>query len=247
MRAVLKGVAAGFLSGLLVVPPFAVAHAAGVVVEGTVKAEGPAPTLPPIKLTKDATACGAEQAANDAVVVASDGALRNVVVSLRALKPSPPPAPGRATLDQVGCLYKPHVQAVTAGSELTLVNSDRVLHNVHANLGAVTVFNLAMPIKGQRLPTKLTRPGPVRIQCDAGHAWMNAWVYVFAESTFAVTDEHGHFSIADVPPGDYTVEYWHEPLDGKGPGITKTARLVVASKAVRADARLKLSSLVAAD
>jgi plastocyanin len=218
------------------------AQAGGVVVEGSVKADGPTAKLPPLKITKDATACGAEQA-NEAVVADADGGLRNVVVSLRAAKAPASPASvgaGRATLDQVGCSYKPHVQAVTVGTELTLVNSDRVLHNVHANLGPVTVFNLAMPIKGQRLPTKLTRPGLVRIQCDAGHAWMNAWIHVFAESTFAVTDEHGHFSIGDVPPGEYTIEYWHEALDGQGAGITKTARLVVGDKAVHADARLKL-------
>ena len=141
-------------------------------------------------------------------------------------------------------MYKPHVQAVTVGSELTLLNNDRVLHNVHGNLqgspSPVTVFNIAMPIKGQKLPTKLARPGIIRLQCDAGHTWMSAWIHVFREPTFAVTDERGHFSIPDVAPGEYTIEYWHEPLDGVGAGITKTARLIVGGKPVRADARLKL-------
>jgi len=214
---------------------------AAVTVEGTVRVEGTCPTIPPVKVAKDASVCGNEQA-NEAVSAAADGSLRNVVVSLHAVKPPAPaaPPPGKATVDQVGCMYKPHVQAVTVGSELTLVNSDRVLHNVHANLAGVTVFNMAMPIKGQRLPTKLTRPGPVRLQCDAGHTWMTAWVYVLPEATFAVTDERGHFSIPAVAPGEYTIEYWHEPLDGKGAGSTKTARVVVADKPVRADARLKL-------
>jgi len=215
------------------------ARAAGAV-EGTVRVEGECPHLPPVKVAKDANVCGAEQA-SEAAATGADGGLRNVVVSLHPVKPVAVPAPpGHATVDQVGCRYKPHVQAVTVGSELTLVNSDRVLHNVHANLAGVTVFNLAMPIKGQRLPTRLTRPGPVRLQCDAGHSWMNAWIYVLAEPTFAVTDQQGHFSITAVPPGEYNIEYWHEPLDGKGAGVIKTARLVVADKPVRADARLKL-------
>jgi hypothetical protein len=102
------------------------------------------------------------------------------------------------------------------------------------------VFNLAMPIKGQMLPTKLTRAGLIRLQCDAGHSWMNAWVHVFDHPHHAVTDERGHFEIRDVPPGTYTLEYWHEPIDGKGPGITKTSRLVVGDKATRADGTLKL-------
>lgn len=216
--------------------------AAAATVEGTVRVDGACPKLPAIKVAKDATVCGAEQA-SEAAAAGPDGGLRNVVVSLHPTKPAAPatlPPPGKATVDQLGCMYKPHVQAVTVGSELTLVNSDRVLHNVHANLAGVTVFNMAMPIKGQRLPTKLTRPGPVRLQCDAGHTWMNAWIYVLAEPKFAVTDDQGHFSIPDVPPGEYTVEYWHEPVDGKGAGITKTAHLVVGDKPVRADARVKL-------
>ena len=218
------------------------ALASGVTVEGHVTLEGRVAPLPPFKLSKDAAVCGVLQAANEAVIVSSQGGLGNVVVSLHAVKvASPaPPSRGHATLDQVGCLYKPHVQAVAVGSELTLVNSDRVLHNVHASLGPVTVFNLAMPIKGQRLPTKLTRPGPVRLQCDAGHTWMSAWIYVAADPLFAVTDDRGRFSIADVPPGEYLVEYWHEPLTGQGAGTTQSARLIVGNKPVRADARLKL-------
>jgi len=199
--------------------------------------------------------CGAEQA-NEAASASSDGGLRNVVVSLRpvgkgpspdASSSGPPPAAppaGRAAIDQVGCMYKPHVQAVTVGSELTLLNNDRVLHNVHGNLqggpSPLTVFNIAMPIKGQKLPTKLTRPGIIRLQCDAGHTWMSAWIHVFREPTFAVTDERGHFSIPGVAPGEYTIEYWHEPIDGVGAGITKSARLMVGARPVRADARLKL-------
>ena len=232
------------LAVLAVTAPGAVASPESVAgtVQGTVRVDGDCPKLPPIRVGRDAGVCGAEQA-NEAASASPGGGLRNVVVSLHAVKPpapTVPPPPGKATVDQVGCMYKPHVQAVTVGSELTLVNSDRVLHNVHANLAGVTVFNMAMPIKGQRLPTKLTRPGPVRLQCDAGHTWMNAWIYVLGEPLFAVTDDRGHFSIPAVPAGEYTIEYWHEPLDGKGAGVTKSARLVVGAQPVRADATLKL-------
>jgi len=54
------------------------------------------------------------------------------------------------------------------------------------------------------------------------------------------TSTSGYGDVPAVAPGEYTIEYWHEPLDGKGAGSTKTARVVVADKPVRADARLKL-------
>jgi hypothetical protein len=29
---------------------------------------------------------------------------------------------------------------------------------------------------------------------------------------YALTDDHGAFTLADVPPGNYSLEAWHEPL-----------------------------------
>jgi plastocyanin len=185
--------------------------------------------------------CGATKP-NEAVIVGPGGALRNVVVSLRLPTPaSPPPPTAGAAIDQVGCAYKPHVQAVTVGTSLTVVNSDRVLHNVHGSIGPVQTFNVAMPIKDQRLPTKLTRPGLVRLQCDAGHSWMNAWLYVFEHPYFAVTGADGKFAIKDVPPGHYTVDLWHEPVDGKGAGATSSVEVDVKDGApAKADAVIDL-------
>ena len=231
----------------------AAVFAGGATVQGTVKVAAPIPTVASAKIAKDVATCGAE-AINEAIVAKGSGELANVVVWLQpvvasgAVKPTlPAPATGPANVDQVGCRYQPHVQALGVGSELTLVNSDRVLHNVHGNLqnasSAMTVFNVAMPIKGQKLPTKLARSGLIRLQCDAGHAWMNAWIYVFDHALFAVTDKAGHFSIAHVPAGTYNISYWHEPLDGKGAGTTTTSRVVVddkSDKGLSADITLKL-------
>jgi len=210
-------------------------------IEGSVKLAGKPPALPPQTVVRDNAVCGATKP-SEAVIVGPGGALRNVVVSLRLPKPpSPPPPTAGAAIDQVGCAYKPHVQAVTVGTSLTLVNSDRVLHNVHGSIGPVQAFNFAMPIKDQRLPAKLTRPGLVRLQCDAGHTWMNAWLYVFEHPYFAVTGADGKFEIKGVPPGHYTVELWHEPVDGKGAGVTSTVEVDVKDGApAQADAVLKL-------
>jgi len=218
----------------------AAAHAGGALT-GVVKLAGPAPVLPARKVTKDASACGADKP-DESVVVSKTGGLANVVVSLRAPRPAAPPPPtANAAVDQKGCRYQPHVQAVTVGTSLALVNSDAVLHNVHGTAGTVQVFNLAMPIRNQRVPTRLTRPGLIRLQCDAGHSWMSAWVSVFEHPFFAVTGADGSFEIKNVPPGHYAVDYWHEPAGGKGAGVTTTAEVDVKDGVpTRADAVLKL-------
>jgi uncharacterized protein (DUF2141 family) len=55
----------------------------------------------------------------------------------------------------------------------------------------------------------ISRPGLVEVECDA-HDWMKGYLYVMDHPYSAVTGEDGAFSIADIPPGEYEVEVWHE-------------------------------------
>jgi hypothetical protein len=55
------------------------------------------------------------------------------------------------------------------------------------------------------------------------HSWMKSWIGVLDHPFYAVSTSDGAFSIANVPPGDYTIEAWHEILG------TQQSRLTVAS------------------
>jgi hypothetical protein len=210
-------------------------------IEGTVTIVKPVPPTAALPVVKDNSVCGKE-APNDAVLVDKKGGLRNVVVFVKDAKFTGKAAPvANATLDQKQCRYTPHVQALTVGTPLTLMNNDAILHNVHANESDMTVFNVAMPIKGQKLPIPMRKPGLMKIQCDAGHTWMNGYLYVFDHPFFAVTDDKGAFTIKDVPAGDYTVELWHEPADGKGAGVRTTSKVKVTDAApAKLDLAMKL-------
>jgi hypothetical protein len=215
-------------------------------IEGTVRLIGPPPTAAARPIAKDASVCG-KDAPDESVIVGPGGALRNVVVFVKDARfaGTPPPVAG-ASLDQRRCRYVPHVQALTVGTPLSVMNNDAILHNVHgseAPVGApgLTAFNVAMPIKGQKLPVPMRKPGLVRLQCDAGHTWMNAWIYVFDHPYYAVTDDAGAFVISDVPAGVHEVELWHEPINGAGPAVAKTATVrVVDGKRARLDLTLHL-------
>jgi hypothetical protein len=233
------------LLSLLFLLPSGAAFANGTI-EGTIRLAGPAPATAPRPIAKDASVCGRE-AASEAVLVGKAGALGNVVVSVTDAHVAGAPAPvAGASLDQRQCRYLPHVQALTVGTPLSVMNNDAILHNVHGNQAragapALTVFNVAMPIKGQKLPVPMSKPGLVRLQCDAGHSWMNAWIYVFDHPYYAVTDDAGAFVITGVPAGEHVVELWHEPASGAGPGTRITAKVkVVDGKRSRLDLTLKL-------
>ncbi|HEY6104360.1 MAG TPA: carboxypeptidase regulatory-like domain-containing protein, partial [Anaeromyxobacteraceae bacterium] len=186
-------------------------------VRGTVSFTGAPPKLAPLAVTKDQGTCGSS--VPDETVVVSAGKLKNVVLMVKG--PPAPPEHATVVLDQHKCHYLPHVQATPVGSSLDIVNSDPVLHNIHGYLGQATAFNLAMPIKNQRIARKLDKPGVVRVKCDV-HAWMGAFVLV-SEGPAAVSGEDGKFAIKNVPAGTYTVTAWHEKLGEKTAQVTVPA------------------------
>jgi hypothetical protein len=180
-------------------------------IEGVVVYKGTVQTKKIIP-TKDLEVCG--QPREDPLIrVGESQAVESAVVYLVQVAagkdwpaPSAPPK-----LDNVKCRFEPEVQVIPPGS-LDVVNSDPVLHNTHGYYGKRTTFNLALPNQGQRIPVELKRAGEVRVDCDA-HGWMEGWIYVAENPYFAITGADGKFSIADVPPGNYTLVAVH-PFTG---------------------------------
>lgn len=187
-------------------------------VKGAVKFSGPAPTLPSIPATRDQQVCG-QTIQNETVEVAG-GKLKNVVITLSGGS-LPKPPPNKISIDQHQCRYHPHVQATSAGSTIEIINSDPLLHNIHGYLGAATVFNLAMPLKNQKIPKVLSKAGLVHIKCDI-HNWMTAYVVV-SDTPYSVDDDDGAFTIKDVPAGTYTVTAWQEKYGQKTAQVTVPA------------------------
>jgi Carboxypeptidase regulatory-like domain len=183
----------------------------GGAIEGTIVYRGDVPTTKIIP-TKDVEVCGGIRE-EPLIEVGGDQAVLNAAVYLvDVAKGKAWAEPGKLPeLNNIKCRFEPAVQVIPAGS-LEVVNSDPMLHNTHGYYGKRTAFNLALPNQGQRIPVDLNRAGTVRIDCDA-HGWMEGWVYVVDNPYYAITGADGKFSIADVPPGDYTLVAVH-PFTG---------------------------------
>ena len=140
-----------------------------------------------------------------------DDGLQDVFVYVSSkLDSAAPPPRATVVIDQVACLYEPRVVGVRVGQPLVVVNSDPLLHNVHAE-GAQT-FNLAMPVRGQRVTRKFKKPEQmIRLKCDV-HPWMSAWIGVLPHSHFVTTGPPGRFELAGLPAGSHTVTFWHAAL-----------------------------------
>ena len=142
------------------------------------------------------------------------------------------PERGRAVLDQRNQTFVPHVLAVTTGTTVDFLNSDRTYHNVFS-LSKAKRFDLGRYPRNQVRSVRFDRPGVVRVFCDI-HSHMSAFILVFAHRYFAVTEPDGSYRIDRVPAGSYNLVAWNEGQEREARPIE-----VPAGGAVEADFTLR--------
>ena len=182
-------------------------------IKGHIRLSGEEPGNPVIRMGKDPM-CAAinrgKQVVQEAVLASLDGSLANVFVRLQGTLP-PTPVPNEpVTIDQRGCVYVPRVMGIRVGQTLQVRNDDELLHNVHSLSVKNNTFNVSEPKAGMVQQFKMKdEEVMLRIKCDV-HSWMTTYVGVVSNPYFAVTSKAGTFEIANVPPGAYTIQAWHE-------------------------------------
>lgn len=163
---------------------------------------------------------------DEKVIVGKDGTLANCFVYVKGgLEKFKFPAPAAAvTIDQLGCVYRPHVFGIMAGQKLKILNSDDVGHNIHSQPKINQEFNLQQPNKGGEAERDFALPEiPVFIKCDV-HSWMGAYACVVSHPYYVVTGEDGKFEIKGLNPGDYEIEVWHEKYKTLSKKVTVKAK-----------------------
>ncbi|MFQ5603967.1 MAG: carboxypeptidase regulatory-like domain-containing protein [bacterium] len=202
----------------------ALSPAAGAAIEGKVTFAGAVPAKKKITVNKDVSVCGKVDHYNEDLVVAKDKGLANVVVGISGVKggKSFETWGDEFVLDQNGCLFQPHVLLAPVGAKIQIKNSDGILHNIHTFSEKNTPINKAQPKFLKVLKISFDKPEFIRVACDV-HNWMNSYVAIVDNPYYAITDENGKFSLADVPPGSYTLEFWHEKLGTQTQKVTVKA------------------------
>lgn len=191
-------------------------------ITGTVKFVGAAPAMVKIETTKDVDVCGKTEKFDEALVVSDGNGLKNVVVSIANIEKGKAQAAEGATLDQKECVYTPRVVLSPAGSDLNILNSDGILHNIHTYSEANPPINKAQPKFRKKMTQNFEHAETIRVECDA-HSWMKGWVVVTDHPYYVVTDASGAFELADVPAGLYTLRFWHETLGEMTQEVTVAA------------------------
>jgi len=208
--------------------PAAAVSADAATLTGTVKFEGAAPKMASIQMSADPycqSQHGSAPAMEEDSVVGPAGELANVFVYIKDIKGNFPAPTTPVTIDQKGCQYHPHVNAVMVGQPLDIKNDDNTLHNIHALPTVNSQFNEGQPVQGMVSTKKLDKAEmtPFKIKCDV-HGWMKSYMAVMPHPFYAVSQTNGTFTIPNLPPGSYTVVAWHEKYGQQEQQITVGAK-----------------------
>lgn len=183
-----------------------------------------------IKMSADATCAAAHEAdaLEEKFVKNANGTMANCFVYVKkgVEEYKVPAASGKVSVDQIGCVYKPHVVGLQLKQELEYVNSDDTLHNVHPTPKSNKEFNVAMPFKGgKNTDIKFTKEEiGIPVKCNV-HPWMTGYVNVVKHPFFGVTPTgDGAVTIGGLPPGTHTLEVWHEDLGTQTVEVTLGAK-----------------------
>jgi plastocyanin/predicted small lipoprotein YifL len=158
--------------------------------------------------------------------VNGNGTVPNVFVYVKAgaEKYTFAPPADAVTLDQDGCMYKPHVLGLLAGQTLKIVSSDATTHNIHPMPKDNREWNMSQAPGAAPIEQKFARPEiMVPVKCNQ-HPWMRAWIGVTSNPFFAVSGSDGTFTIKGLPPGDYTIEAWTATFGTQDQTVTVGAK-----------------------
>jgi hypothetical protein len=237
------------MAGALVIAAFSLLYTARSVsaaaegkITGTVKLDGTPAHQRPIDMAKEPF-CQKLHAdhpvTTETVVAGSNGTLKNVVVyiseGLAATASSQVPSE-TPTWDQKGCQYIPHVMALDVNQHFKVTNSDQTSHNIHPMPrpgGPNHEWNKSQPIGAPPFDVSWqAQEVAIHVKCNV-HPWMSGYMAVVKGPT-GVSDDHGSYTLDQVPPGDYTLTAWQETYG------TQTQKITVgAGKPVTADFTFK--------
>jgi plastocyanin len=114
--------------------------------------------------------------------------------------------------------FRPRVIVVPAGTTVNFPNQDPFNHNVFS-LAEPNAFDLGLYGRGEAHEQRFRRAGLVRVYCNI-HPRMTGFIMVRDNAWYTQPGVDGRFTIADVPPGQYTLKVWHERAGESSQPIT---------------------------
>src|SRR5450432_4112368 len=206
---------------VLAASAFTYAVPGGGAVSGKVTYEGTPAKQKTIDMSKEPS-CAKQHATpivTETVVTGPNNALDNVVVYISAGAPDDSTPSQAVKFEQKGCQYIPHVLAFQVNQTLQISNDDQTSHNIHPLPKVNREWNKSQPPGTPPIEEKYDKPEFIPVKCNI-HPWMHGNFAVLKNSHYAVTADGGSFSLANLPPGKYTITAWHESYGDQSQEVT---------------------------
>ena len=196
-------------------------------IAGKISFDGAPPAAKKIDMSQDAKCAGSSGDKMQDDVQVADGKLANVFVYVTGGpvdKFSFPTPSDPVTLDQQGCRYHPRVLGIQTNQTFKVTNSDETTHNIHPSPKRNEEWNQMQAQGAAPIEKKFTRPETlIPVKCNQ-HPWMKANIGVLSHPYFAVSAKDGTYTIKNLPPGTYTVKFWHEVFGEQTQSVTIAAK-----------------------
>ena len=127
------------------------------------------------------------------------------------------------TIDQKNEQFIPYVEVFRPGDLVVFRNSDKTRHHVYSFSSAKS-FEFVLPSGESSRPLQLDQVGVVAVGCNI-HDQMITYLYVSDAPWMVKSGEDGRTTIANLPPGDYTVRVWHPQLHPAKPEVEQPLRI----------------------
>lgn len=117
-------------------------------------------------------------------------------------------APFIVELKQQNRTFLPETLVVPLGATVSFPNLDPIFHNVFS-FSKSSTFDLGNYPQDETRKVTFGKPGIVSVFCHL-HPNMSASIVVAPSRWYASPDANGRYALKDVPPGDYTLVFWHK-------------------------------------
>ena len=155
-------------------------------------------------------------------IVAQDGGLKDVVVSIEHVASDKPFEKPTLTIRSEDCKFTPYVNVVKQDEDFKVDNVDLAIHNSQVYQAERGKIIANVPIWPEKVAD-----GHIHFQKDykifqmicGMHEFMQTWGYRVQNPYYFITGDDGTFRIENVPPGDYVVNAWHPQMDIRSQNI----------------------------
>jgi hypothetical protein len=185
--------------------------------QATSSAPNPTPTCPS-GTPNQTLALGSSSGVANAVVYLEDISTGRMLLG-RVNSSYPNPTKHMQTggvLEWRECRFHPQVQVIAPiGSVLSLSAADEAIEVMAVRVDGRArehLWTVPLGARGSAHEHLLERDGFVELSAGGKGQAASGWVVVAPHPYYAVTDERGRFALDQVPPGQYTLVVWHEPV-----------------------------------